>query len=274
MFEPRVVPPDDLDEPGRWVVVRGGEVLVAAETDGGVPFPGDDVLDAFGDLDAAHFLGLRSGVPVWAVGVPADAPLPDTVRAVGLRPLHALVGVHDWHLAGRAVQIVEWERTHRFCGRCGAPTERVAGERAMGCGRCGLRAYPRLSPAVIMVVHRGDEILLAHGRLFPVPMYSALAGFVEPGESLEEAVRREVREEVGVGVGELTYVGSQPWPFPNSLMIGFFAEYDHGDIVIDPTEIVDAQWFRVDDLPLVPPGMSIASHLISTYVEMRLGTRG
>ena len=141
----------------------------------------------------------------------------------------------------------------------------------MRCGTCGLLSFPRLSPAVIMVVHRGDEMLLAHGRAFPAPVYSALAGFVEPGESLEEAVRREVREEVGVEVGEPQYVASQPWPFPNSLMLGFYAEWADGDIEIDPNEIVDARWFHVDEMPTFPGSTSIASQLINGYIAMRRG---
>jgi NAD+ diphosphatase len=120
-----------------------------------------------------------------------------------------------------------------------------------------------------MLVHNGDDLLLARGRLFPVPMYSALAGFVEPGESIEEAVRREVAEEVGVAIGRLDYFGSQPWPFPNSLMLGFFAEYAGGDIVIDESEIVDANWYRHDQLPNVPGEISIASKLIRAYCESR-----
>ncbi len=117
------------------------------------------------------------------------------------------------------------------------------------------------------------EMLLAHGRLFPTPIYSALAGFVEPGESLEEAVRREVREEVGVEIDEPRYVSSQPWPFPNSLMLGFYAEYAGGDIVIDPNEIVDAKWFHIDEMPPFPGSMSIASQLINGYIQMRRATR-
>ncbi len=136
----------------------------------------------------------------------------------------------------------------------------------MRCPACGLVAYPRLAPAMITLVTRGDEALLARGVQFRAPMYSCLAGFVEPGESLEQAVVREVREEVGVEVGNVSYQASQPWPFPHSLMIGFRAEWTGGDIVIDPTEIVDAQWFRRDELPPIPPRISIARRLIDDWV--------
>jgi NAD+ diphosphatase len=259
----------------RWLIVRNGDVLVARTTAEGelTSFPSRDVLEAFIEVESIHEIG-HAGMPgVWTVGVSHDAEEPDGFTFVPLRALHPMVPAPDWPLAGRAVQIVEWARTHRFCGRCGTPTEQARGERAMRCPACGLLSFPRLSPAVIMVVHRGDEVLLAHGRAFPSPMYSALAGFVEPGESLEEAVRREVREEVGVEVGELRYFGSQPWPFPNSLMLGFYAQWTGGDIVIDPNEIVDAQWFHVDDLPPFPGSMSIASQLINGYIRERRSDR-
>lgn len=255
----------------RWMIVRNGDVLVLAATNEGdlATFPSRDVLEAFVEWESEHEIGLAGTAPVFAVGVAHDAPEPDGFAFVPLRALHPIVEATDWPLAGRAVQIVEWSRTHRFCGRCGTRTEQARGERAMRCPACSLLSFPRLSPAVIMVVHRGDEVLLAHGRAFPSPMYSALAGFVEPGESLEQAVRREVREEVGVEVGELRYFGSQPWPFPNSLMLGFYAEWASGDIVIDPTEIVDAKWFHLDDLPPFPGSMSIASQLINGYIAQR-----
>ena len=172
------------------------------------------------------------------------------------------------------MQLVEWGRTHRFCGRCGTPTEPAPGERAMRCPACGLSAFPRLAPAMITLVTRGDdgpdqEALLARGVLWKVPMYSCLAGFVEPGESLEGAVVREVKEEVGLTVGDVRYQGSQPWPFPHSLMCGFRARYESGDIVLDPTEIADAQ--------LVPPRRHAddpAGHLDRPQPDQRLAGRG
>ncbi|CAB4832742.1 MAG: NAD(+) diphosphatase [Actinobacteria bacterium] len=258
----------------RWMIVRNGDVLVATGGAEGelAMFPSRDVLDAFAEWETEHEIGPAGEPSVWTVGVSSDAVEPDGFMFVPLRALHPIVHAGDWPLAGRAVQIVEWSRTHRFCGRCGTPTELARGERAMRCPACGLLSFPRLSPAVIMVVHRGDEMLLAHGRAFPSPMYSALAGFVEPGESLEEAVRREVREEVGVEVGDLRYFGSQPWPFPNSLMLGFYAQWESGEIVIDPSEIVDAKWFHVDELPPFPGSMSIASQLINGYIRIRRPT--
>ena len=186
--------------------------------------------------------------------------------AIDLRSFFGRAGEVEWLVAGRAVQLVEWARTHRFCGRCGTPTEQQAGERAMRCPACGLLAFPRIAPAMITLVTRGERGVAGPRRAVPSPMYSCLAGFVEPGESLEGAVVREVREEVGVEVGNVRYWGSQPWPFPHSLMVGFTAEWQSGEIDIDPAEIVDARWFRRDELPTIPPPISIARKLIDAWL--------
>ena len=216
------------------------------------------------------FLGMFGDEACWAVDVPPGVD-PADGAALDLFSYYGRSSETEWMIAGRAVQIAEWQRTHRFCGRCATPTVAQPHERSMKCPSCGLLAYPRLAPAMITLVTRGDEALLARGVQFRVPMYSCLAGFVEPGESLEEAVVREVREEVGVEVGSVRYVSSQPWPFPHSLMIGFHAEWESGDIVCDPTEILDAQWFTRDALPDIPPRISIARKLIDGWVTGELG---
>ncbi len=217
-----------------------------------------------------HFVGMLGDQAWWAVDVPAGAD-PSDGAAIDLYGFHGRSSEAEWLAAGRAVQLVEWARTHRFCGRCATPTEPARHERALRCPACGLVAFPRLAPAMITLVTRGDgaheEALLARGVGWKVPMYSCLAGFVEPGETLESAVVREVREEVGVRVGQVRYWGSQPWPFPHSLMLGFRARYEGGDVACDPTEILDARWFRRDELPMVPPGISIARKLIDAWVR-------
>jgi len=177
-----------------------------------------------------------------------------------------LLGDARFLMAGRATQVVEWSTTHKFCGRCATATERVATERCMRCPSCGLLAYPRIAPAVIVLVLRGDEALLARGARFPGAFYSTLAGFVEIGESLEDTIVREVHEEVGIEVKASRYFGSQPWPFPHSLMVGFFAEWAAGEIRADGREILDAHWFRTDQLPMIPPPLSIARRLIDAWV--------
>ncbi len=218
-----------------------------------------------------HFIGVVDGHAWWAIDVPHGDD-PSDGAATDLRSFYGRAAEHRWLAAGRGVQIVEWARTHRFCGRCGEATELSVGERSMKCPACGLLAFPRLSPAMITLVTRGapgrdQEALLARGVQWTVPMYSCLAGFVEPGESLESAVIREVHEEVGLVVKHPSYFGSQPWPFPNSLMVGFRAEYESGEIVCDPSEIADAGWYRRDQLPMIPPGISIARKLIDAWLH-------
>ncbi|MEO5723626.1 MAG: NAD(+) diphosphatase [Ilumatobacteraceae bacterium] len=222
---------------------------------------------------AAYFIGMLDdevSIGCWAIDVPAGRD-PSDGAALDLYSFFGRAGEQDWIAAGRAVQIAEWARTNRFCGRCGVPTEAQPNERAMKCPSCGLLAYPRVAPAMITLVTRGEpgpeqEALLARGVQFRGPMYSCLAGFVEPGESLEGAVVREVREEVGFEVGNVRYQASQPWPFPHSLMVGFRADWAGGDIVCDPSEILDAQWFRRDSMPNIPPRISIARQLIDTWL--------
>ncbi len=228
-------------------------------------------LDRPADPDlTVHFLGILDGAACWGVDIP-DGDDPSDGAALDLFSYFGRASEDEWLVAGRAVQIVEWGRTHRFCGRCGERTEPARGERAMRCPRCRLLSFPRLAPAMITLVTRGEpgpeqEALLARGVQFRMPMYSCLAGFVEPGETLEGAVMREVREEVGVEVGDVHYAGSQPWPFPHSLMLGFRATWIAGDIAPDPTEIVDANWYPKHDLPPIPPGISIARKLIDAWL--------
>ena len=188
--------------------------------------------------------------------------------------LRALFGHSDnlmFSLASRAVQVVDWYKGHQFCGRCGGRNREHTSDRAMICEDCGIHAYPRLSPSIIVLVHRGREALLARNHRFPDGMYSTLAGFVEPGESVEETLVREVKEEVGVNVHKLNYLGSQSWPFPNSLMLGFHAEYESGDIVLQEDEIADAGWFDCDELPNIPGGVAISRWLIDAWLDTVAG---
>ena len=183
----------------------------------------------------------------------------------GLRQVYGRLDEDLFWVAARAVQIVDWDRTHKICGRCGNQLITKTTERAKECPQCGLLHFPRLAPAIIVLVERDRELLLARSRHFLPGMYSVLAGFVEPGESLEEAVVREVKEEVGLTVKDIKYFGSQPWPFPHSLMIGFTAIYAGGEITLDDTEIEDAGWFTVDNLPPIPSKISIARKLIDWF---------
>lgn len=229
----------------------------------------DDLAQLGVDFDSGHYLGRLHDVDCYTVLLDEALEPPDGASYEGLRGLYGRLPEDYFTIAGRAVQILLWDQTHRFCGRCGEPTVHAPSERAKLCPKCGLLSFPRLSPAVIMLVQRGeDEFLLARNPNFPEAFYSVLAGFVEPGESLEEAVAREVREEVGLEVTDIRYFSSQPWPFPHSLMIGFTCTYAGGDIVPQPDEIVHAAWFsRNGELPRLPGKLSIARKLIDWFLD-------
>ncbi|HET7571813.1 MAG TPA: NAD(+) diphosphatase [Gaiellaceae bacterium] len=202
-------------------------------------------------------VGWLDGEPLFAAraagGLPADAPTLRALLAAGPEPLA--------QAATRAVHLLGFEETHRFCGSCGAESARSGEELARVCPHCGVAAYPRISPAVIMAVRRDDAVLLAR-RAGVSAFWSVLAGFVEPGETLEQAVAREVAEEVGLEVEEIRYAGSQPWPFPSQLMLGFSCRWAAGEIRLDETELAEAGWFRPDELPPIPPPFTIANRLI------------
>lgn len=266
MFVPSLGQSVDVSEDSLCFVVRRGEVLVR-ETRHGPVLPRLTELDGV-DPDRAHYLGSLDSVDCFAL-VLEQGNAPAGTTFTGLRPLNGRIEDDVFWVAGRALQIVEWDTTHRFCGHCGIPTEPVPGERAKRCPSCGLLAYPRISPAVIVRVTRGDEILLARGRRFAEAIYSILAGFVDPGESLEETVVREIREEAGIEVTDVRYWGSQSWPFPHSLMVGFTATWAGGEIQIDEEELLDAGWFIRDALPQLPMTFSIARSLIDEWVGQR-----
>ncbi len=252
-------------EAASWFAFREEQLLVRDEEPVGVPSVAS-VEDLGLSVAFEQEIGVLVGRRCFAVDLPPDAEAPE---GMVFRDLRGLWGVDDeafFRMAGRAKQIVEWSRTHRFCGRDGTETVPVPMELAKKCPRCGTVFYPRLSPAAIVLVSRGDELLMARSPGFPPGMYSVLAGFVEPGESIEETIKREIREEVGVEVENLRYFGSQPWPFPNSLMIGFIVDYAGGELRIDPSEIEDAGWYKVDDLPQLPPRVSIARAMIDEFV--------
>ncbi|HNW93710.1 MAG TPA: NAD(+) diphosphatase, partial [bacterium] len=191
-------------------------------------------------------------------------------KLINLCDLLVLIDEDLFRVCGRGLQLLHWEKTNVFCGRCGARTRAHEQERARVCPQCGLTVYPRISPAVIVAVARGGKILLARNRNFRRAFHSVLAGFIEPGETFEDCVRREIREEVGISVGNIRYFGSQPWPFPDSLMVGFTADYEHGELAVDGREIVQADWYAPDCLPPIPPPGSISRKLIDCFVRGEL----
>ena len=269
--------PAELVQPAYWFVFAGTHLLVFQNEE-------NTEIPQLNDLSSLPFvqetqvrrlyLGyLESDPPLhcYAVEVPRETAVPDNMTFANLRQLYRRVSDDELTLAGRALQMIDWDRTHQFCSRCGTATQSKENEHVKLCPNCGLTMYPRLAPAIIVRVQRetenGREILLARGPNYPPGWYSVLAGFVEPGENLEECVAREVYEEVGIRVKNIRYFGSQPWPFPHSLMLGFTADYESGEFVLQESEIEDAKWFRKENLPRIPPRMSISRHLIDDFLD-------
>jgi len=258
----------DAAQAGGWALVHCQQQFLADSN--GLLFPREWLKKQDLPILAEHGLGHFDGDAVYLLELQYPAEMPGCGWQ-SLRHFMLQGDADSFRMLGYATQIGTWARQHRFCGSCGRPMQAVPGERAMHCPPCELRHYPRLSPSMIVLVTRGDELLLARSPRFVPGVYSTLAGFVEAGESVEQCVVREVREEVGVEVGRLQYIGSQGWPFPHSLMLGFHAEYAGGEIRMQVDEIEDAQWFNVHQLPPLPASRSIARYLIDLYVARRLG---
>jgi len=270
-FVSEIVPPEGRSEPVWWFIFQENKLLLYQKPESvTLPF-----LTHPDELRLAvirqNYLGRLDNRHCYAAEVSEGTIPPAGMAFEGLRQVYGRLDEDLFWIAARAVQIIDWDRTHQFCGRCGVVLETRTVERAKECPRCGLLHFPRLAPAIIVLVERGNELLLARSRHFMPGMYSVLAGFVEPGESLEEAVVREVKEEVGIEVKDIKYFGSQPWPFPHSLMIGFTATYAGGEISLDPKEIEDGNWFTVENLPRLPGKISIARKLIDGFLAKHGG---
>jgi NAD+ diphosphatase len=266
--------PSEPTERAWWFLFWGDQLYVRDLSEGtAVPFLRDPAEIGI-QPDRIVYLGTLDGIDCYAASVEGELAerTPDPGhRHSGIRGLYGVLDDETFGVAGRAFQLLEWDRTHRYCGVCASPTEPVAGERARRCPACGHLHFPRISPVIIVRVERGSEILLARGPSFPDGVFSVLAGFVEPGETLEQAVAREVREEVGVELEGIRYFGSQPWPFPHSLMIGFTARHAGGEIRVDGQEIVHADWFPIDRLPKLPSRLSIARRLVDDFLASHGG---
>jgi NAD+ diphosphatase len=261
--EPETIPESGAD----WVLVSGTNVAITRD-DPPRLYVSTNPKTAGCTVETIRYLGHRNEIPVYAAEIAGDSPLPPEMKCAAVRQLFGHLPDDELAVAAYAVRIIEFVRTNRYCGRCGAKTRQLRTERAQFCTDCNLIIYPRISPAIIVLVQNGNRILLAQSPHFPVGMHSIIAGFVEPGETLEQTLHREVKEEVGITVKNLRYIASKPWPFPNSLMCGFVAEYDEGEIAIDNNEIVAASWFDRDHLPMLPPPlMSLSRALIDAWVR-------
>lgn len=267
VFEPAFNTSQRRTDSDLWFIF-GHERLLARRDGAGYSIPRyRDVKHMEKRMAGAQFFGLENGTPCFSAELPDETVNSEDFEFKGIFELLGSVEDELLLVAGCASQLIRWGRSHEYCGKCRRPTQHKAEERARICPDCGLTYYPRLSPAVIVAVVKDDKILLGTSPRFRADFWSVLAGFVEPGETPEMCVAREVREEVGITVKNIRYFGSQPWPFPDSLMLGFTAEYAGGEIATDGAEISEAGWFSADDLPRIPPGLSIARSLIDWFVE-------
>lgn len=227
----------------------------------------DEIKELNINYESEFFLGQFGKRACFTVEVLHEVTLPEKFKFISLREIGMLMEEEIFEIAGRASEILTWNRNHKFCGRCGAETEDKEDEMAKICPKCGNIMYPVICPAIIVAITKNDKILLAHNSNFKDNRYSLIAGFVEAGENLKSAVKREVFEEVGIKIKNIRYYKSSPWPFPNSLMIGFFAEYDSGEIKVDGTEITHAEWFNKDNFPNLPKKYSLARKIINEFIN-------
>lgn len=252
--------------PALWLLFRNNEILVQEQEAGMALILSDEAGIAHLEPSAPLYLGTLNGVPCLASEISSEQVLPSEWRALALRALFGRVDEEAYLLAGYAAHILHWQRESRYCPVCGQALGAFIEQWSRHCSQCSYIGYPLISPAVLVLVHNGEQVLLAHQPGWG-SRYSIIAGFVEPGESLEGCVRREVAEEVGVEITDITYVGSQPWPFPHQLMIAFTARYVSGDICPDQQEIDHAAWFRFDQLPNVPPLSSLSGQLVMQWAQ-------
>jgi NAD+ diphosphatase len=255
----------------KCLVLQGDRLLANVNAAAGVTFPLFGELVAWPESPAVHpplHVGLLDDRPIWLVAVEnAAAVAPAGWEWRETRSILAAFTPAQMHAAGCACELDWWQRRHRYCGHCGTPTIDAPNERAKRCPSCNAVFFPVISPAVIVAITRGDQLLLAHNRNFRPGLFSLLAGFVDPGETLEQTVVREVREEVGIEIGDLRYISSQPWPFPNSLMAGFRATYRSGEIAVDRQEIEQAGWYTRAALPEIPRPGTVARFLIDSWLR-------
>lgn len=264
--------PSEMSDPVFWFVFQKNNLLVETDGEKNVVPKASSLTDLGFKSARSLYLGTLNGSHCFAAEPDEKGNWPENANFMDLRMLHGMMSPDFLQAAVTAIQVLNWDETFQFCGRCGTPTENKPDERAKVCPACGLMNFPRLAPAIMAAVIRDDRILLANGRGFPSNFFSVLAGFVEPGETLEECVEREVCEEVGITVQNIRYFGSQPWPFPNSLMIAFTMEHKSGEIHVDSEEINSAGWFSEDAMPFRPDArISISGRLIDWFENRNSG---
>ncbi len=266
-FVPGMQQPEQIGE-SKWYFLFQNRKLLALKGEKGISIPRvNDPSNLPVSLGSLLYMGSLNGTHCFAGVIDPDLSLPENLSLHDLRSVYGLIDEDLFAVAGRALVLAHWDLSCKFCTQCGTPLDRRLNERAKFCALCDISYYPKLSPAIIVAVVKDDQILLARGAHFPIGRYSVIAGYVDIGETLEQCVRREVREEAGIEIKNISYFASLPWPCSDSLMVGFTAEYSSGSIQTDGVEITEAGWFRADALPEVPGKVSLARKLVDWFIE-------
>lgn len=267
-FTPGVQPPEHDKNQEIWFIFNGNK-LMTQEIEGKGVLPKVQDLHKYSSLyEHVHYIGQLRGKYCFTAELSKIEIVENIYKFYDFRSIIPYMNDEEFLLCSKAIQVINWDKDHKFCGRCGSLMETSASERARTCPKCGLINYPRISPAIIVAITNGDKLLLAHNKNFKSGVYSLIAGFVEVGETFEQCVKREIMEEVGIKVKNIKYIQSQPWPFPNSLMIAFMAEYVEGEINPDGVEIEDAGWYTTNNMPIIPPAKgSVARKLIDRFIN-------
>jgi NAD+ diphosphatase len=265
-YIPGYLPPEESKE-NAWVLVFIEKKLILWKEENKFRIPKIcELTMVVTNQEALNYIGKYDGHGCYCIRLDERSSLPDNLILAEMNELTGLSGDPGlFQLAGAAKHILHWSSMNQYCGCCGHKMTDKRDERAKVCPSCGNIVYPRIAPATITAVFRDGKILLAHNSNFRNGLYGLIAGYVEPGETLEQCVEREIREEVGIKVKNVRYLSSQPWPFPDSLMMGFAADYESGEITVDQCEITDADWFKADNLPDIPTVDSIAGRMIRWY---------
>lgn len=259
--------PSQGSKEGAWALVLVENKLIMSKLEDKLYIPEvNELINIIKMDEISEYIGTYGGHDCYCKKLNEVVVLPENLIAVDLKEITNLSGdLGLFLLAGAANHILHWNRVNQYCGCCGHKSIDKKDERAKICPNCGNTVYPRISPATITAVIRDGQILLAHNSNFKKDLYSLIAGFVEPGETLEQCVEREIKEEVGIKVKNIRYFSSQPWSFPDSLMMAFTAEYDSGEIMVDNREITDAAWYKAESLPDIPSTDSVAGKIIRWY---------